>query len=183
MGNLYIRAIETKEDINKVIGDEFAPGLISYLGLSKRVKFEMKKMKKISKKYRHNDTIEVKLGDRFMNCRISNMSVDEITGFVSWVELENISSNSFTKKKIPLVFKNTESLKSMETELKVLLTEVDISGKSEDFPEFISVDLKDIKQRELKISNLQIGKGLRIMNKKDDVIALIKAKSHYYYVS
>jgi hypothetical protein len=179
MGNLYIRAIETKEDIAKVIGDEFTPGLITHLGLNKRVKFEMRKMKKIGKKCKYNDVIEVKFCNKVIHCKIKDIEIEEITGSVSWIELENVSKAIHTKKKIPLVFKNTESLSK---DLKVCLTEVDISGKNEDLPDFISIDLKDVKQKEFKISNLKIDTGLKVMNKKDDIIALIKSKP-YYYVS
>jgi hypothetical protein len=182
MGNLYIRAIETKEDMVKVINDEFTPGLIAYSGFNKRVKFEMKKMRKIGRKCNPSDIIEVKFCNKVIHCKINDIEIDEITGSVSWIELENISKASHTKKKIPLVFKNTESLSLIEKELKVYLTEVDISGKNEDIPEFISVDLKDVKQKEFKISNLKIDTGLKVMNKKDDIIALIKSKP-YYYVS
>lgn len=177
MGNLCLRAIETNEDIIKVINSEFTPGLISHLGFNKRVKFEMKKMKKISKKYKKNDTLQIKLGNKFMNCKINNISVDEITGIVSWVELEKISQPNFIKKKIPLVFKNIESLKLGEKELKVFLTEIDIGGKNEDIPEYLTIDINDIESKEFTISNLKVSTNLKIMNKKDDVIALVRSKS------
>jgi hypothetical protein len=177
MGNLCIRAIETNEDIMKVINSEFTPGLVSCRGFDKRVKFEMKKMKKISRKYKRNDVIEIKLDNKFMDCKINNISVDEITGIVSWVELEKISKPNLAKKKIPIVFKNIENLKLGEKELKVFLTEVDIRGKNEDIPEYLIIDINDIETREFTISNLKLNKNLKVMNKKDDVIALIRSKS------
>jgi hypothetical protein len=170
MSNLYIRAIETREDINKVISDEFTPGLISYLGFNKRVKFEMKRMKRISKRNKPNDIINVKLNNRFINCKITNIVIDEITGWVSWIELEKVSTSEFTNKKVPLVF-NT---KSNENGLKVLLTEIDIGGKYNELPEYIIVNLEDINQKKLfTISHLNVGPNLKVMNKQDDIIAYI----------
>jgi large subunit ribosomal protein L25 len=182
MGNLYIRAIETKEDMTKVINDAFTPGLISYLGFNRKVKFEMKKMKRISKKYKIDDIIDVKLKERFMCCKIGNMIIDEMTGCVSWVELERVSSSSFKNKKIPLVFENANILKSAKKEIKVLLTEVDVVGKTSELPEYILIDLNDITfKNEITVANLDIGNNLKIINKKDDVIVTTKSKKSFYY--
>jgi hypothetical protein len=180
MGNFYIRAIETKDDISKVLNGEFTPGLLNISGSKKRVKFSIKKMNRISKKYSTNDIIDVKLGNKFINCKINNISIDEITGFVSWIELEKTKKTNLIKKKIPLVFKNSYM---NEKDLKILLTEIDITGKKEDIPEFITIDLGKLNKSEFKISNLNIDKNLKIINKKDDTIALIRSRSPYYFVS
>lgn len=181
MGDLYIRAIETKDKIDKVLGDGFAPGIIS----SERndnavfVKFEMKKIKRLYRRYTDGGFVSVKCGERLEDCVIKDIVVDEITGAVKFVELNRMVRDDRVRKKVPIVF-NCRFNYDKGQFLRVYIPELEVVGRKKNIPDFISVDIEGTNGDKIMIGNLELERGFEVLNKEDDIIAVIRNKNEIY---
>jgi hypothetical protein len=171
MGDLCLRAIETNENIDKVVNDGFAPAIIKDTEQNTDVyaKIEMRKLKRILRKNTTNQNILVKIKNNSKYYKVSNLIQNEITGVVSLIEFDSVKYENTIKTKVPIVFNYSDN--RLKNSLHVNLSEIEIIGHKNKIPDYFSINVG--KNKTIRICNLQINSDLKLLQDSDTIIAEI----------
>lgn len=126
-----------------------------------------------------NAKVSVKLGNEVMQCIIKEVQKDPIGGQVLHVEMQTVHSDDLVRLKVPVVFYGREKLPGRQQLLQEYISEVEIMGKADIMPEFVSVDV-GYKKLGDKITpgDIQVGDGIKVLGNECEVLAVIIGKKN-----
>ncbi|AEF94997.1 50S ribosomal protein L25 [Desulfotomaculum nigrificans CO-1-SRB] len=177
MSELLLRAIERTEKANKARRKGFAPGVIYGEEMAEGlcIKFEMNKLLRVLKNHREGAKVQVKIGEHIKQCIVKEVQRDPITGKVLHIDLQTVTDNDTVRVKIPVLFKGKNRLEEKKLLLQVFLPEVEVAGKVNLLPEFITVDVenKELGDKITVKDLLKVNDEIKILNEEDEILAVV----------
>lgn len=178
MGEAYIRAIIRSEKPKKVRRDGFAPGIIYGEGIDVPipVKFEMVRLKRLLKRHLSNAKIDIKLGDSIRKCVVKEVQRHPVTSDILHIDLQTVNENENVKLKIPVTFTGKKMLDSRKHVLHIYISEIEVSGCLKLLPDRITVDVGEMSPGEkFTVGDIKIDSDIKILNGKDEILAVVTA--------
>ena len=180
MSQTVLCAAERTEKANKVRKMGFIPGVVYGKDLkSTSIKLDQREFRRVLQGHTKNSKVQLKLGENQWTCIIKDVQKDPINGEILHVEMQTIHSDDRTRLKVPVVFQGKEKLALKQLLLQEFISEVEITGKAADIPEFVSIDVGDREIGDkITVGDLHLGEGIRILEDKNEILAVItSAKS------
>jgi len=181
MNESVIYAVERSEKPNQARRNGFVPGVIYGKGIeSTNIKLDQKELRKLLLRHARNTKVMVKLGNDVRHCIIKEVQKDSVNDQILHVGLQAIHSDDTIRLKVPVVFQGKEKLGARQLLLQELFTEVEVSGKAADMPEFVSVDVEDkILGDKITVRDIRVGDGIKILDDENEIIAVVSAMKAY----
>lgn len=111
--------------------------------------------------------LTIKIGDKEEQAILMDVQRHPAKGLPLHADFERVTKNTVIHKKIPLHFLNEEQSKAVKLQggkIQHSATEVDISCKAGDLPEFIEVDMADVELGAvIHLSDLTLPKGVALV--------------------
>jgi len=174
MSEAVISAQLRNEKANKARRQGFIPGVIYGKDVrSASIKVDQKEFRKVLQG-RKVFRVILKLGDEAKNCIIKEVQRDPINGQILHVDFQTIHSDDIIRLKVPIAFHGKEKLAAHQLLLQEFITEVEISGKAADLPEFISIDIGDSRLGDkITVADLKISDNIRILEDSNEILAVV----------
>lgn len=176
MEQIVLNATERVKKSKKFREEGFIPGVIYGDTVTKgdSVKFEEVSLKKILAEHGSNVKLLVKLGDNKNLGVIKEIQKHPVTNKIIHVDIQLISKDQEVKTQIHISFKGEDILKSRQLQLQVHKSEVDVLGKIDLIPEFISVDVSEKALGDtVTLKDFGLDKQLKIHDKIDEIYATV----------
>jgi len=177
MSEAVICAQERTEKARQARRKGFIPGVVYGKGIeSVSIKMDQKEFRRALQGRPKTSRISLKLGDDVKNCIIKEIQKDPINGQILHVDLQTIHSDDIIRLRVPVVFHGKEKLAANQLLIQEFITEVEISGKAADLPEFISIDVGSRKLGDkITVGDLTVGEGIKILEDADEILAVVSA--------
>jgi large subunit ribosomal protein L25 len=177
MSEDIICALERKEKARQARRQGFIPAVVFGKGIeSVSIKMDQKDFRRVFQGRFKTSRISLKLGDEVKNCIIKEVQRDPINGQILHVDLQTIHSDDIIRLKMPVVFQGKEKLAANRHLLQEFITEVEISGKAADLPEYISIDAGNMELGDkITVGDLPIGDGIKVLEEADVILAVVSA--------
>lgn len=185
MRGSVICAIERTEKPNKARKQGFIPGVVYGRDMaSKNVKLEQKEVKRLLQGHMKNAKVSLRLGNEVKQCIIKEVQKDPVNGQILHVELQAIHNNDMIRLKVPIVFYGKEKLPGRQQLLQEYISEVEVTGKADIIPEFVSIDVGDGKLGDkITVKDIQVGDGIKVLDNESEILAVITAIKEYSVAS
>lgn len=176
MSKLFIKALERNEKGKKVRKEGFVPGVM-YLeegGESLPLKFDEIKIENLLRKATAASIIQVKVEDKIKNCVVKDVQRDNINHEIVHLDVQAFGKNEDITVKVPINFKGIDNLISRRLLLETFFDEVEITGKPDNIPEVITLDVsnKDFGDK-IMVKDIEFEDDARILHEEDEIFAII----------
>jgi len=181
MSESIICAIERTEKPNKARKQGFIPGVVYGKDMaSKSVKLEQKELKRLLQGHTKNTKVGVKIGNEVKQCIIKEVQKDPVNGQILHVEMQTIHNDDLIRLKLPIVFHGKEKLSGRQQLVQEYISEVEVMGKADIIPEFVSVDVGDRKSGDkITVKDIRVGDGIKVLDNESEIFAVITAIKEY----
>ena len=176
MSNLVYDVIERKESGKKAREKGDIPGVIYGVDYKDGLAIEMPegKMFKLLSTVK-NSMFSVNLNGKEEYCVVKDIQRD-IYGRVIHVDFQNVNKDEDIKMKIPVIFNGEEKVIGKGLLLKALVSEVELYGESDEFPENIQYNVGDLEfGAKVYAKDLEIPEGFKLEIPEDTLVATIGA--------
>lgn len=176
MSNLVYDVIERKESGKKAREKGDIPGVIYGVDYKDGLAIEMPegKMFKLLSTVK-NSMFSVNLNGKEEYCVVKDIQRD-IYGRVIHVDFQNVNKDEDIKMKIPVIFNGEEKVIGKGLLLKALVSEVELYGESDEFPENIQYNVGDLEfGAKVFAKDLEIPEGFKLEIPEDTLVATIGA--------
>ncbi len=171
----------TKEEKSKKVREEgqipavlYGPEIGNIL-----LKIDLKDFKKIYKDAGETTLISLELDDgKKYEALIHDWDTNPVTGEFIHVDFFQPSLKEETEVDVPIkLVGESPAVKSLGGILVKEMTEIKVKGLPQELPHEIEVDISNLKNidDEIKISDLKVPEGIKILRKEDEVVALVVA--------
>ena len=114
----------------------------------------------------YSHVLTIKIGDKEEQAILMDVQREPARGLPLHADFERVTKSTVVHKKVPLHFLNEEQCKAVKLQggkIQHSATEVDVSCKVSDLPEFIEVDMADVELGAvLHLSDLKLPKGVSL---------------------
>ena len=176
MSNLVYDVIERKESGKKAREKGDIPGVIYGVDYKDGLAIEMPegKMFKLLSTVK-NSMFSVNLNGKEEYCVVKDIQRD-IYGRVIHVDFQNVNKDEDIKMKIPVIFNGEEKVIGKGLLLKALVSEVELYGESDEFPENIQYNVGDLDfGAKVFAKDLEIPEGFKLEIPENTLVATIGA--------
>ena len=176
MSNLVYDVSEGKEAGKKAREKGDIPGVIYGVDYKDGLAIEMPegKMFKLLSTV-NNSMFSVNLNGKEEYCVVKDIQRD-IYGRVIHVDFQNVNKDEDIKMKIPVIFNGEEKVIGKGLLLKALVSEVELYGESDEFPENIQYNVGDLEfGAKVYAKDLEIPEGFKLEIPEDTLVATIGA--------
>ena len=176
MSNLVYDVIERNESGKKAREKGDIPGVIYGVDYKDGLAIEMPegKMFKLLSTVK-NSMFSVNLNGKEEYCVVKDIQRD-IYGRVIHVDFQNVNKDEDIKMKIPVIFNGEEKVIGKGLLLKALVSEVELYGESDEFPENIQYNVGDLEfGAKVFAKDLEIPEGFKLEIPEDTLVATIGA--------
>ena len=176
MSNLVYDVIERKESGKKAREKGDIPGVIYGVDYKDGLAIEMPegKMFKLLSTVK-NSMFSVNLNGKEEYCVVKEIQRD-IYGRVIHVDFQNVNKDEDIKMKIPVIFNGEEKVIGKGLLLKALVSEVELYGESDEFPENIQYNVGDLDfGAKVFAKDLEIPEGFKLEIPENTLVATIGA--------
>lgn len=154
----------------------FIPGVIYGNGSreASSVKFEEKALKKILAAHGSSVKLWIKQGDNKKFGFIKEIQRHPVTNKIIHLDVELVSKDHEVKLQIPIIFKGESELLSRGLLLQIHKSEVNVLGKIDLMPEFITVDASDKNSGDIiTFQEFNLDKQIKLHDKINEVYGTI----------
>ena len=176
MSNLVYDVIERNESGKKAREKGDIPGVIYGVDYKDGLAIEMPegKMFKLLSTVK-NSMFSVNLNGKEEYCVVKEIQRD-IYGRVIHVDFQNVNKDEDIKMKIPVIFNGEEKVIGKGLLLKALVSEVELYGESDEFPENIQYNVGDLDfGAKVFAKDLEIPEGFKLEIPENTLVATIGA--------
>jgi len=175
MDGTIINAIERTEKLNKVRKEGFIPGVIYGKGTdSKGIKIKEKDFTDLQHGHGRNARVSVKIGDEVKQCFIKEIQRHPVKRNILNFELQTIHENDIIHVRVPIIFNGREKLIGRQELLQEYISEVEISCKVSFMPEFLSVNVEELKAGDkITIKDIPVENETKIIGNESEVVAVV----------
>lgn len=171
---LLLNAMERTQSAKKVRRLGYVPGSIYGPGIDSNLNIQLDK-KELNKFLRAHSTgakARIKIKENEFPCVIKNIQYELLSNVPSHIEFYASSEDKLVKVKVPLRFKGKELLSKNNLVVNILQDEVEIQGVLKDLPEFIELDVANMKDGSIiTMNDITLPEGVRLLSKKEEPIA------------
>jgi len=180
MSEPVIEALKRTEKPKQVRRNGFIPGVIYGKGMdSISVKFDEQKLHKALQGHSSKAKISVQLENEMKHCFIQEIQRDTVKGKTLHIALHEVKDDEIVKVKVPIFYSGLEELDVKRLILQPYLTEIELSGRSADIPEYIPIDVAHMPLgTKITVGDLQINPTLKILEEPEKMVAVVTAVKH-----
>lgn len=174
MSNVVYDVIERNESGKKARQQGAIPGVLYGVDYKDGLAIEMpsKNMFKLLSTVK-NSMFSVKLNGKEEYCVVKDVQRD-IYGRVIHVDFQNVNKDEDIKMKIPVIFNGEDKVSGKGLLLKALVTEVELYGESDEFPENIQYDVSNLEfGSKVFAKDLAIPEGFKLELDEDTLVATV----------
>lgn len=154
----------------------FVPAIIYGKGVqSTPIQFENRDIIKVIKQSGKRTTIKLKMNEEIKVGIIKDVHIDPVTAEMQHIDIQLVEKDEIVNWEIPIVFSGREKLKMKGLFLETNLSQIKVTGKASDIPDFVNVDIGDRNANEdITIEDLNLDSKIRTVRPSDTILAVVK---------
>ena len=174
MDDLVFNICERSEKGSKVRKNGEIPCIVYGNDHHKSLSAKITKKEMISLlRYPKSSVVSLNLNGDFKKCIVKEMQQDAF-GKIIHIDFQSINKGDLVKLKIPISFVGQETLLSKSLLLESFITEVELQGEPDKFPNNITVDVSKLEEgSQIFIKDLSIPNEIVLESNKDLAVAKI----------
>ena len=178
MDNLVFNICERSEKGNKLRRNGEIPCIIYGNDPSKSLAAKMTKKEMIRLlKYPKSSIVSLRLNGVLKKCIVKEMQQDAF-GKIIHIDFQSINKGDVVKLKIPVNFVGQEALDSKGLLLESFITDVELQGEADKFPDTLTVDVSKLEEgSQIFIKDLSIPSEIVLESNGDLAVAKISYNS------
>lgn len=179
MDNLVFNICERSEKGSKVRKNGEIPCIVYGDNHHKSLAAKMTKKEMIRLlRYPKSSIVSLKLNGSLKKCIVKEMQQDPF-GKIIHIDFQSINKGDIVKLKIPVNFVGEEVLASKNLLLESFITDVELQGEADKFPENLLVDVSNLEEgNQIFIRDLAIPSEMVLESNKDLAMAKISYNSN-----
>ena len=178
MDNLVLNICERSEKGNKLRRNGEIPCIIYGNDRNKSLAVKMTKKEMIRLlKYPKSSIVSLRLNGVLKKCIVKEMQQDAF-GKIIHIDFQSINKGDIVKLKIPVNFVGQEALDSKGLLLESFITDVELQGEADKFPDTLTVDVSKLEEgSQIFIKDLSIPSEIVLESNGDLAVAKISYNS------
>ena len=179
MDNLVFNICERSEKGSKVRKNGEIPCIVYGEDHHKSLAAKMTKKEMIRLlRYPKSSIVSLKLNGNLKKCIVKEMQQDPF-GKIIHIDFQSINKGDVVKLKIPVNFVGQEALASKSLLLESFITDVELQGEADKFPENLLVDVSNLEEgNQIFIRDLAIPSEMVLESNRDLAMAKISYNSN-----
>ncbi|MEA4988034.1 MAG: 50S ribosomal protein L25 [Anaerovorax sp.] len=164
------------EKAKKSRKEGFVPAVVYGKGVpSTPIQFHNKDIIKVIKENGSRTTVKIKLDAETKVGIIKDVHVDPVTSEMQHLDIQLVDRDEIVNWEIPITFSGREQLKLKRLFLETNLSQIKVTGKVSDIPDFINVDVGEKNANEdITIADLNLDSTVKSSRPMDTILAVVK---------
>ena len=154
----------------------FIPGVLNASDASSTpIQFEAGPLNKTITQHGSNAKLWVELDGKKMSGYIKEVQRHPVEGKVIHVAVQLVGQEESVKLQLPIAFHGRDELENRQLQLVIHKPDVDVSGKSEDMPDIITVNITGLPTGSaITPASFKLPDGIKLLDAANEIYAVIK---------
>ncbi len=154
----------------------FIPAVVYGRGVeSTPIQFYNKEIIKVIKENGSRTTVRIKIGEEVKIGIIKDIHFDPVTSEMQHLDIQLVDQDEVVNWEIPITFSGREQLKLKRLFLETNLSQIKVTGKVSDIPDFINIDVGEKEPNtDITIADLNLDPAVKTLRPADTILAVVK---------
>jgi len=154
----------------------FVPAVVYGRGVeSTPIQFGNKDIVKVIKENGSRTTVRIKIGEEMKIGIIKDIHFDPVTSEMQHLDIQLVDKDEIVNWEIPITFSGREQLKSKRLFLETSLSQIKVTGKVSDIPDFVNIDVSEKEANEdITIADLNLDSTVKTVRPANTILAVVK---------